>query len=99
MDDASDPAADAAAGLVLPAAVDAAAGAASDAAGSVAGYGYEYDRDKSYPCYVNGTLVGHHIHRNRITWLTNDEWYNLPYWTRLSKWEHEQHFPPREAAL
>eukprot|EP00959_Pyramimonas_sp_CCMP1952_P327805 6862896-Pyramimonas_sp.AAC.1 len=72
MDDASDAADDAAAGPVPPAAMDAAAGAASDAASIVAGYGYECNRDKSYPCYVNGILVGYRIHRNRITWLTDD---------------------------
>eukprot|EP00959_Pyramimonas_sp_CCMP1952_P445885 9335264-Pyramimonas_sp.AAC.1 len=73
MDDASDAAADAAAGLVLSAAMGAAAGAASDAASSVAGYGYEYNRNKSHPYYVNGILVGYYIHRDRFTWLTDDE--------------------------
>eukprot|EP00959_Pyramimonas_sp_CCMP1952_P215106 4501045-Pyramimonas_sp.AAC.1 len=52
----------------------------------------------SYPRYVNNVHVGYYIHRNRITWLSDEEWYTLGYWHILSTHEHDARFPTKGKA-
>eukprot|EP00959_Pyramimonas_sp_CCMP1952_P308372 6453687-Pyramimonas_sp.AAC.1 len=56
----------------------------------------DYDPLVSSPRYVSDFHVGHYVHRDRITWLSDEEWWTLGLWHALSKFERDAHFPPNK---